>query len=127
MAGHYSPTTSAHDRLRVLAAAHRAAQTDHRAALAAEDRRGIEAADRRAHAALSALTELGACDLTAHLTAETRSGDALIIALTCESSHRSVLDHALDDYRRERERVHALLSAPTAPVPQSGELQPPLS
>jgi hypothetical protein len=40
------------DRLRVTA--HRAAQTDHRAALAAEDRVGIEAADRRARTVLTA-------------------------------------------------------------------------
>ena len=112
MAGPPSPTTN--DRLRVLAAVHRAAQIDHRAALAAEDRPGIEAADRRAHAAISALTELGAPDLAAHLTAETRSGDALIIALTCESPHRGALDHALDDYLRDRERVHALLDASVA-------------
>lgn len=112
MVGHHSPTVN--DRLRVLVTAHRAAQIDHRAALAAEDRRGIQAADRRAHAALCALTELGAPDLAEHLAAETRSGDALIIALTCESAHRGALDHALDDYRRDRGRVQNLLDASVA-------------
>lgn len=101
-----------HDRLRLMATAHRAAQTDHRAALAAEDRAGIEAADRRARAVLTALAEVGAAELATRLDAETRSGDALIIALTCENVRGGLVDDALTGYRRDRDLVEALLEVP---------------
>lgn len=101
-----------HD-FRRMATAHRAAQTDHRAALAADDRGGIRAADWRARAVLTALVKFGASELATRLDAETRSGDALLVALTCENTGPDGVDDALADYQRDRGLVEALLAVPS--------------
>lgn len=94
-------------RIEALVAAHRAAQTDHRSALAAEDRRALLAADRRAAAIVESLRDLGAAPIADGLVAESHSGDALIVALTCDGPGHDEVDIAMSNYRNQRDRVSA--------------------
>jgi hypothetical protein len=98
-------------RVESLIAAHRAAQIDRRAALAMENRRALLAADRRATAVAGALTSHGKHAVAEALVAELRSGDALLVALTCESATPHEVDVAMANYQSSRHRVTVAASS----------------
>jgi hypothetical protein len=99
------PTT---DLLSALIRAHRDTQADHRAALAADHDRDLDTASRRLAAINARLCVLGQPDLAEQLDKETRSGTALIVALTCCDAHRpDELGAAVTAFADHRARVDA--------------------
>lgn len=96
--------------------AHRDTQADHRAALAADHARDLAAARRRLDAIDTRLRTLGHPQLADQLLAETRSGTALIVALTCPDQPGGELAAALTAFAHNRHgvdasRVHAASSS----------------
>lgn len=95
-----------------LIRAHRDAQADHRAALAAEHDRDLAAARTRLAAIDTRLRALGHAPLADQLTRETHAGTALIIALTCSAEpvhdqNTNELGAAMAAFARTRAGVDA--------------------
>ncbi len=95
------------DLLGSLVRAHRAAQADHRAALAAEHARDLAAARRQLAAIDARIRELGHPDLADQLSGETTTGIALIVALTGPSEPSNELGSAIAAFVRTRADVDA--------------------
>jgi len=88
--------------------AHRDAQSDQRAAVAAEHARDLAAAQQRLTAIDTRLRALGHSSLADQLTAETRAGTALIVALTCPAELATdELAGAIATYTHHRSGVDA--------------------
>lgn len=101
-----------------LARAHRDAQADHRAALAADHARDLDTARRRLSALEARLRGLGHPQLADQLTDEARAGTALIVALTCPDQPADQLSHAMSTFAQNRAGVDATYTrVPTHPQP----------
>lgn len=90
--------TDQHGRIHGLVGAHRHNQAGQRAALAAESRRALVAADHRATVILEALRRCGAPAVADQLDQEARAGTSLIVALTSDDTTPAELAAAIHAY-----------------------------
>lgn len=93
------------DRIRALIGAHRHVQAEHRAALAAESRPALTAAEQRSHLITEALRRCGAAEVAARLAGEAQAGSGLIVALTSDDTAPTEVEDAIVAYLRHRQAV----------------------
>jgi hypothetical protein len=96
-------------RVHALVGAHRHTQAEHRAALAAESRRGLAAAEHRATVVLEALRRCGALAVADQLAQEAQAGSGLIVALTSDDTTPAELAAAIHAYTQRQVAVEQAL------------------